>query len=140
MCRVPQNIRNYFTNYTQRLTPSTVPMDSKQLGDALRNARNQPVSSQKSNRDENDGRRVQVQGITELNSHGDATRVQVHEPRSVSQTNCTKSTHPRGITMRAQDARRNSMQRKLKAFRSHGFENNERYRQNQNMPTQRINY
>ena len=94
MRRVPQNIRNYFTNYTKHLTPSTVPMDSKQLGDALRNARNQPVSSQKSNRDENDGRRVQVQGITEVNSQGDATRVQVHEPRSVSQTNCTKNRLP----------------------------------------------
>ena len=69
-----------------------------------------------------------------------STRVQVCEPRSVSQTNCVKSTHPRGITMRAQDAWRNSIQRKLKAFRSHGFEDNERYRQNQNMPTQQINY
>ena len=44
MRRVPQNIRNYFTNYAQRLTPTTVPMDSKQLGNVLRNARNQFVS------------------------------------------------------------------------------------------------
>ena len=69
MRRVPQNIRNYFTNYTKRLTPSPVPMDSKQLGDALRNARNQNMSGKISNRDENHEKRVQDRGITALNSH-----------------------------------------------------------------------
>ena len=98
MRRVPQNIRNYFTNYTKRLTPNPVPMDSKQLGDALRNARNQNVSGKISNRDENHEKRVQDRGITALNSHNENSRVQVGRIRSVSQTNCTKVSTPRGIT------------------------------------------
>ena len=80
MCRVPQNIRNYFTNYTQRLTPSPVPMNSRQLGDALRNARNQSVGSQEISREKGDARRVQDHGIAEANSQNETKTVQKYKP------------------------------------------------------------
>ena len=47
MRKVPQNIRNYFINYTKRLTPTSVPSlarakagtNSQKIGDAIRRSR-----------------------------------------------------------------------------------------------------
>ena len=76
MCRVPQNIRNYFTNYTHHLTPSPVPINNRQLGDALRKARDQSVTSHnEDSRETTSPSRAQVRKITEGNSHNESKTV-----------------------------------------------------------------
>ena len=81
MCRVPQNIRNYFTNYTQRLTPNTVPMSNKQLGDTLRNARNQTAKSHNNVKTHATPTRNQLHGI-KAESHNNTKTVQNQETLS----------------------------------------------------------